>query len=357
MKAYYFIFFITFLISLLYRAKDDKQWRWKLFWTFLPLFIYGAIRVDYGNDYPAYEELFEVIHSFDTFKVDKELHAEVGFQFLCRILPSFRLLLVLNAMLLSLSFGCFCYHNVPKKYLWLAILLIFLNPEKNIFGSLVGIRNGLVVTSFLLGFVLVQNRKLVLFTILTIMLAMIHTSALLFLPVAYLAGTSIPFKKWEILLWVGAAVALQLFSMSQLSEIAAVMIDNDIFNRYESYLEGTSHRGGLMVFASLAFMIMYIQYFIYRNHSLDAKKSSLIRMGILFNVTMLMGSLSSRASYFYDMFLIASAVSIFADREAPQWLRYSIVILVIATSLYSMQVWMNSEWWNHGVYHSLIGNW
>ena len=157
MKAYYLVFFIALMVSLFYQAKTDKQWRRKLFWTFLPLFVYAAIRVDYGNDYSSYKDLFDTIHSSASFTIDRDMHAEVGYQLLNMIMPSYRSILVLNAFLLSLSLGVFCYHNVPQKYLWLAIVLIFLNPEKNIFGNLVGIRNGLVVTSFLIGFVWLQN--------------------------------------------------------------------------------------------------------------------------------------------------------------------------------------------------------
>ena len=358
MKAYYLVFFIMFLISLLYQAKDDKQWRWKLFWTFLPLFIYGAIRLDYGNDYMAYESIYNEIHSQSLFQFDYDAHSELGFQLLNHILPSFRSLLVLSALLLALAIGVFCYHNVPRKYLWLIIIMIFLNPEKNIFGNLVGIRHGLVSTVFLLSFVWVQERKWLKFLILTIALSFIHTSAVFYLPVAYLAAQNKTFTRKELIIWIGAIVILFVFSMSQLADFFTMFTDNEVLDRYQNHFEEAGkHRGGLMVFASLLFIVLYVYYLLMRSKFIDPSTNSLIRVGLLYSMMMLMGSLSMRASYFYDMYLLASSLIIFSDKKVPEWLRYGVVALVLATSFYSMHIWMNSDWWNHAVYHSLLGSW
>ena len=357
MIAYYFVFFLMIMISLFYKADTRIKWRWKLFWTFLPLFIYGAIRVDYGNDYSGYEDLFKYIHSHGGFKIDNDLHAEIGYQLLNWIMPTFRALLVFTSAMLCIALCLFCYNNIPQKYLWLAILLLFLNPEKNVFGTLVGMRSGLVVTSFLLGYVFIQKRKWIWFVPLTIGLSFIHTSAILYLPIAYIAGTNRQFKKREVWMWIGAAVILIFFSMSQLAEYISFLLNNEYLDRYQYYLEDSGHRGGLMVFASFIFIALYTMYFQFRRDAICPKVNSLIRMGLLYSVTMLMGSLAMRASYFYDMFLIASAVTIFSDKKTPEWLRYAVVFLLIATSYYTMRVWMNSEWWNHETYHSLLGDW
>jgi len=358
MKAYYFVFVLTLLVSIFYEAKTDKQWQWKLFWTFLPLFIYAAIRVDYGNDYSAYEGIYNEIHTQGFFQFDYDAHSELGFQFLNRILPSFRSLLVLSAFLLALSIGVFCYHNVPRNYLWLIIIMIFLNPEKNIFGILVPIRNGLVCSIFLLGFVWFQKRKLLRVFILTIALSYIHTSAIAFLPIAYLAAQNKTFTRKELIIWIGAIVALFAFSMSQLADLFTMLTENEFLDRYQNHFDvSEKHRGWLMIFASLLFIILYVFYLLKRSKFLDANTNSLMRMGMLYSVMMLMGSLSMRASYYYDMYLLASSTIIFADKKMPEWLRFGVVSLVLATSLYSMQVWMNSDWWHHSVYHSLLGDW
>ena len=299
-----------------------------------------------------------MIHSQSNFQIDREMHAEIGYQILNKVLPSFRTLLVFNALLLSLSLGVFCYNNVPKTYLWLIIILIFINPEKNIFGTLVAIRNGLVISSFILGFTLIQKRKLIAFILLTLGLMYIHTSAIIFLPLAYLAGRSNFFSKMEIWLWIGVAITLISFSMTNMADTFALFMENDLFNRYESYIdEINQHRGGLMLFANVMYIILFVAYLAQRGKFLNPKTCSLLRIGLLFPIIGLMGSLATRSSYYLDIFLLASAVTIFTDKHASPVIRVSTILLVIATSLYSMIIWMNSEWWNHDVYHSLFGSW
>lgn len=359
MRAYYLVFCLAFLVSLVYEVKNDKQWKWKLFLTFVPLFVYGAIRVDFGNDYATYEDIFEQIKMSESFVLDFNAHEEVGFQLLNRILPSYRSLLVLNAFLLSLALAVFCYHNVPQNYLWLAIILIFLNPEKNIFGSLVGIRNGLVVSLFLLSFSLIQKRKWIPFFFITAVLSTIHTSVLFFLPIAYLVGRNAQFNKSGIIFWIGGSFLLLVASMTQLFNIINALISNEIFNRYEEVLESvSSYRGGVLVVSCLANIGILLLYFRQYGASLSQKENSLLRLGLLFSMSLLLGSLSMRASYFYDMFYIGSVVKIVSDKKASAPLRYGLLLLALVSSYYSMfVVWMGSPYWDHSVYHSLLGNW
>lgn len=359
MKAYYFVFIVTLLVSLLFVAKTDKQWRWKLFWTFLPLFIFGAIRVDFGLDYSAYENVFNNIHSLQSFSFDYDAHEEIGYQLLNWIMPTYRSMLVLTAFMLSLSLAVFCYHNIPRKYLWLAVILIFLNPEKNIYGMLVTMRTGLCAASFLLGFVFIQKRKWIPFFAIVIAMMFIHTSSLVFMAIAYLLGSNKPFRKSEIWIWIGAIIVLLFLSMTQLINVVAVLIDNEVMDRYEQVLGASNiHRGILQSITCLLIIILLIVYFRTNSESLTPADNSLLRMGMLFAASLLLGSLSMRAAYFYDMFFIGAVVKVASDKKANIVLRLSLVAVAIASSYYSMYyVWMGASWWDHAIYHSLLGSW
>lgn len=359
MKAYYLVFVLTLLLSVVLKARTDKQWRWKLFLTFLPLFVFGAIRVDFGNDYSSYEAIYESVHSMGIFRFDTDAHAEIGYQLLNRIMPSFRLLLVLSAFLLSLSVSVFCYHNVPNKYLWLFVLLMFLNPEKNVYGTLVAMRSGLCVSAFLLCFVFIQKRKLIPFALLTVALSFIHTSAAIFLPLAYIVGYNKPFTKKEIWVWVTVVATMLILSQSQLFDIINLMIGNDVLERYEDVLAAsTLHRGLLAVVSNVIFVVMLLCYLTTRGNDLKPGETSVMRVGILYALFFLMGSLAMRASYFYNLVFLAAVVRVYSDSKADSALRYGLVALVLLSSYYSMyHIWMGADWWNHGTYHCLLGDW
>ena len=356
MRVYYLVWALSLIIQWILPGSTDKQYRWKLFFTFIPLFLFGALRVDFGNDYWAYERLFYAVQGSGFPNEDSSM--EIGYQFLCHILPNFRTVLIINAFLLSLSLGVFIYRYVPKRYLWLAVTLVFLNPEKNIYGNLVGIRNGLVVTSFLLSYIFVEKRKWIPFFLITALLLTIHKSALLFLPIAYFLGLNKPMTRGEAVVWVIGSIVLLGVGMSTLVDMVSLLIDNEYFDQYEGYLEKKISRGWLLTLTSIILLVFFLVYLYKNRHRLTTSDNSIIRMGMWYSGTSFLGSLAMRAAYFYDMFFIAAVIKIVADKKIGLSFRLVLLALVIAMCCYSMfYVWMGKSWWNHGIYHSIIGSW
>ena len=180
------------------------------------------------------------------------------------------------------------------------------------------------------------------------------------MPIAFFVGLNNEFKKKEAFIWVVVIVVLLSASMTSLFDLVFSVISNDYLNRYEYYLEDSSmHRGILSVISNLFFASMFIGYLLKHGKDLNKSQNSLIRLGILFSVMAFLGSLSMRSSSYYDMFYIATVVLIFSNnKRVSTAFRYSLVFMAILVSCYSMfRVWMGSEWWNHEIYHSLIGNW
>jgi len=155
MTAYYLVFLLTLLIQL-HPVKSNADYKKRLFFTFLPLFLFGALRVDFGNDYLGYEHYYYSVHSFsELFNIDK--HMEKGYALLNLVMPSFRSLLVLTSLLMCFSYATLFYKFVQPKYNWLAILLLFLSGDKTIFFVLASMRNGMTVSLLILSLSFIQN--------------------------------------------------------------------------------------------------------------------------------------------------------------------------------------------------------
>lgn len=358
MKAYWLIAFITLLLHKIIPTRTKSEYLHNLIIAFIPFFIYGAIRVDYGNDYLAYEMFFDICHDSPTFIPDHEAHAEVGFQLLCYIMPSFRSILVLNALILTAAFVVFIYKNVPSNYAWLAIFLLFLMPEKNVFGSLVGIRNGLVVSSFILTFTFVQQRKPIHLAITALLLSTIHTSAIIYLPLAYVISRNTPISKKEVYIWLVSGVILMLTSASTIINFLSPIF-SIIANRYEEQLmemEGIS-RGLLNYSANLIMMFSFV-YFAYKHSAeLLPEQRSLLRMAALYCVSGCLGAISGRMTYYYAIYYIGSVVLMFSFKWRQNILRIIMLLFVIAIAYYAtFVVWMNSPYFVHDTYHCLIGD-
>lgn len=356
MKVYWFIAFITLLLHVLLPRRTNSDYLRNLIVAFIPFFIYGAIRVNYGNDYPAYEMYFDLFHGSTSFLPDQEAHAEIGYQLLCHIMPSYRSILVMNALLLAAAFVTFIYKNIPSHYAWLAIILIFLMPEKNIFGSLVGIRNGLVVTSFILVFSFVQERKPIHLTITALLLSTIHTSAIAYLPLAYVVSRNTSVTKNEVYIWLVAGVVLMVASMSTLVNLL-LPIFSVIADRYEDMLaEMHDESRGLLNYGVNFVMMFAFIYFAYkRDKELLPAQKSLLRMAALYCVSGCLGAISGRMTYYYALYYIGGVVLMYSYRWRQNILRLAMIIFVILIACYAtFVVWMGSQWWNHEVYHSLF---
>lgn len=355
MIVYYFVFIVTLILAYYLPAETDKEWRKKLFWTFVPLFLFGALRVNMGNDYAQYELFFEMHHGQDGFVYDETAHSEFGYQLLNYIMPSFRAVLVLNSLLLCVALAVFIYRNIPKEYLWLAIILIFLNVEKNIYGSLVGVRNGLAVTTFLLGSVFIQNRKLIPFIVTTVIAMSLHSSAVFFMPVAYIVGLSRTIDKKEIVIWAILACVILLSSQTGLmSYVEPFLVDE--LESYQGYLKDEYHRGFLLTTTGVILFYLIISLFWEQKDVISQEQSSLIRLGFLYPISTLLGSMAMRASYFYDMFFIAT-VALLYSRAGKQNVRAKLLfILALISSAYSFYLWRCNNMGNprYDVYQSIL---
>lgn len=359
MNVYWFIGLLTIFLHKILPHDNNKNYLYNLIIAFFPLFIYGAIRVNYGNDYPAYESIFNVFHNLSTFIPDEKAHAEIGYQYLCYIMPSYRSILVLNAFILMISFVFFIHKNIPSKYAWLAIFLIFLMPEKNIFGSLVGIRNGLVVTSFILTFTFVQERKPVYLFTTALILSTIHTSAIVYLPLAYLIARNTPVTKKEIYVWILTAIILMVMSMSLLTKLL-LPIFSIVADRYEEALmkiEDSDPRGLLNYGANLIMMFIFLYFAYKKNDELLPQQNSLFRMAALYCISGCLGVISGRMTYYYAIYYIGGIVLMYSMEWNNYYLKQAMLFFVILIASYgTFIVWMGSSWWNHDTYHSLLEN-
>ncbi len=358
MNVYFIVFFITFLLSYFLPANSDKELKWKLVFVFLPLFIFGALRVDFGNDYENYVGYFEEFHGGNNFSFDEDSHAEIGYQLLCYIMPSHRSIIVLNTFLLCLAFALFIYRNVPKQYIWMAILIIFLNVEKNIYGSMVGMRNGFAVITFLLGSVFIQERRWFLFALITVLSMSFHTSAFFYLPIAYLIGRRTEITKKEITIWmIVLAVLGSMSSVGLLNAVTPFLMSN--FDRYELYItEFTGHKGIMMVITTLILFYLIFTLFYANRKVLTPRQNSLIRLGLLYVASMFMGTISMRAGYFYNLFFAGTVATLLPLGLKQNNLSKILCCVAIVMSMYSMYLWMTSGHVAgnpyYTIYHSIL---
>lgn len=201
-------------------------------------FLFFAFRVGFTPDYYNYEVGFPALHSG---RLDVEGRTELGFQWLCRILPSYRAVLIVFTL-----FFCVCIYIAFKEYIqhkyWsLAFaILFFFTPF--VLGNMSGMRSGFVTCFFFLAILAKQKYdKTGIFIALGLigLAFLFHRSAIGLAPVLFIPGK--PFNKYVnfvIYIVVGAGIYLGFRYANEIN-LFALGFAQDVLERrqYDTYFE------------------------------------------------------------------------------------------------------------------------
>jgi len=352
MKAYYFIFAVTMLLCAVIPANDDKQYKIKLAVVFFPVFLFGALRVNFGLDYSGYESIFNSVRRIG---IDPYAHEEIGYQWLNLIMPSWRSVLVLTSLCMYIGYIIFFYQLIPKEKLWLGLVFIFFAGNITFFFILCAMRNGLALSVLMMCTPLILKRKWIWFIPIGLLMTTIHSSTWFFYPIAYLMGYPKLYSKKELmrlLLYFG-------FGLIGLTYILSPIIMNYL-QRYEWATEGDFtdiQAGPLAIISSIVMIVLLVITFANNQDVLNEKDSAIGRLAYVFCIGPLMGSVGgARFNAFFGIYFMAFIV-IAATKISRNLVRASLVIVGLVMTLYSFYyVWQwNNPYFAYEHYESLIG--
>lgn len=357
MDVYYFVIFITFLLCYFIKvpAFDTKAYRNKVIWVFVPILIYGALRVDFGADYSIYEIWYYEWHG-TGFKIDSSEHAEIGYQWLNMVVPSWRLLLIVVSTSVVGAFMMMYSKYVAPKMLMLAMFFTMLYPDQTFFLSFVSMRNGLAIAGTYMCLPLIIKRKYVLLIPIVYGLSLFHTSALFFLPLAIIAGRNGAITKKEIYVWIIVFFAFAIMSTTSLFSLFERFTSIDQFERY-AHIKGDSHNSLLNCTAN-AIVAYFIVSWAYRNKNVLTKDQNTIwRLSMLYLLTPFLGTLGrTRMMYYYIPFYIITITFLMNDKWPAKWQKLLFIGLTVAIMLYStFVVWIHNSHFVFAHYHSVLG--
>lgn len=359
MDVYYFVIFITFLLCYFIKvpANNEKAYRNKVIWVFVPILIFGALRVEFGVDYGQYEMWYYEWHG-TGFQIDKDEHAEIGYQWLNIIIPSWRLLVILVSTSVVVAFMMMYSKYVKPEMLMLAMVFTMLYPDQTFFLSFVSMRNGLAIAGVYLCLPLIVQRRYWLLIPISYGLSLFHTSAIFFLPMAIIAGRNKALTQKEIWVWVGVLLAVTVMSTSRLMSIVESIMIGDQFESYRThYLEGDNH-SSLLQYTANAILMYFIVSWAYRNrYRLTEAQNTIWRLSMLYLMSPFLGSLGrTRMTYYYIPFYIITITYLMQEKNIKKEHKYIFIGLAVAVMLYAtVIVWMNNPHFVFAHYHSIFG--
>ena len=250
-----------------------KDFRHGLKISFLLIFIFLALRYNFGNDYKNYYQGFININSYSSINYfNNSYHFEAGWLFLCRLFKPFGFF----SMVIFLAlFNCIVYYwfinrYVPKKYYWLAVFIYVFDPGLML-THISAMRQSVAIAIFIISIPYIFKKDLIRYFLCIGIAWLFHKSAFILLPFCLLGFLNWKINKVTGTILVAIFISIFIFGQSALPYLNNFI--NDYFEKYGNYQAAGSIGSGLGViyFSALFILVLYYERFQYKETALVFK--------------------------------------------------------------------------------------
>ncbi len=368
---------IVGLIAMLFASiPRNSVFRYGLEVAWLIIFVFLAIRYDFGNDYMAYKNAFDYQSMIGPFEIDEEAHHEPGWQFLNYLFRSYgftALVVVLTA------FECFVFYSfikeyVPYKYYWFSIFLYVFDPNNLLIGASM-MRNTLAIALFIWSIRYIKRRKLFPYLITIFLATQVHSSAIVLYPV-YLLGyvKQIKLNKWGysiiiiLYLWLSFGVSQSELS-NTIQNVAALAGEEQALEYYTAgavFQEGGSGLGAIL----LLYIFCYLIFTLYKRSDNVRLLFLILVIGTFVKPFALIVPMIGRFAYYFNIFgIVCFPIILGGEKEkylqgerlpslyTPQeYGRLGAIMCIVLITIYSYcQFFQNPVWIEKfSTYHTIF---
>ncbi len=179
--------------------------------AFLIIFVFLALRYDYGNDYMGYLDRYNEITSNVQISIT-EMGWEPGWIFLHVVFKPFGffVMVMFTSLLTCIVFYRFIRNYVPASYQWFAVFLYVFDPYLLLVPAS-AMRQNIGILAFLVGIDCLHKRGYVLYVLLALAAATFHKSGVILLPFVLLPFINFRVNKVFALGFIGLFVSFFYF--------------------------------------------------------------------------------------------------------------------------------------------------
>lgn len=270
------------------------------------LFLFAALRYMFGNDYISYYAHYLTIRAGGQSPYDEWL-----FTALNQISPSFYVLIALTSAVFLYGVYKLIASAVHMEYAWMGLLIFVINPYLFLM-NLSALRQCMAMVFFIAAVHYAVKRKLLPYLLLTVIAFLWHKSAIILLPVWFLADTKRIRKR------IVAGILLAMFAMLffvDLNEIVlwAVQIFDDA-----NYIAHAAGSIGNSLRATLLTLISFV-YVLGNLPRLEGKAlvyGKLYLVGLAFGVLAYHTAMLTRIQMYFDIFSVAAIPAIIQNTRS-----------------------------------------
>lgn len=291
---------ISSLALINYRVKGGRN---SLVFTipFLILFVFAAIRYDYGNDYWSYFDAFNSVKYGVSISETEKLY-----EFLLSLFPNFYLFIMFASLTTIYPVHKLVQNHVHKRYVFFSLFVYCVNPYMFLI-SLSAIRQFLAVSMFVLAVYLAYKRNIVGYVVLVILAAMLHNSAILLLPAYFVVNDKAINKKMIVYVVIG--VLFFLFSGELFNQLMADFLE--WFDKKEYLYYFTQGIKSSLRSAILSFCIfLYVVLNLTKLRGFRLVSAKLFLIGTILSIWSYHLNMMGRMQYYFDVFSVVAIPAI-----------------------------------------------
>jgi transmembrane protein EpsG len=314
------------------------------------IFLFLALRYDYGNDYMGYLNNFNKVVTNDfnislSYGLDSR-ELEPGWVLLCWLFKPFGFfsLIAFHSFLFCFIYYSFFKRYIPVNYYWLSVLVFIFNPVFLLI-QLSALRQSLAAFIIIHSYQYIERKKLFPFALFVAVAAIFHSSALFFLPAYLLAffrnrhgnifGVLLFLLFVGMFIYGGEIISFSSsFIMKNLSKYNTYVIQSDAINFGSGF--------GLVYNSLLLFLLLFI--------GKSQKETNLIifNLSIINFIILPIGAiliLATRINYYFQPAILAS-LPIILNQIKSKPLKYFVLAAIMAYSLKGFYSFLYSETWH-----------
>jgi len=348
-----------FMVYLAFFARF-KNFEFLLKVSFGLLFIFLALRYDFGNDYNAYLKDFTRLSFSDFTRYSKTTQFEPGWTFLCYLFRPFGVKGFFAMTAVLALFNCVVYYRfikryVPPPYYWLAVFLYLFTPELMLIHAS-AMRQSVAISLFLISIGFLHKKNVIGYFICIGLAALFHLSAVILLPV-FLLGLF----NWKINKATAAGLLASYIIFVFMGKVFKKQIVNLITNYFERYAFYNTQSGieigtgmGLLFCTLLFVLILWYEQYQTKENAIVFKLA--IVSYLLLPASLIIMILGRSAMYFQPATIVV--IPLVFTNIKNDIVRYTVMFALISITLLSFNGFFHSKVWEKkfGTYQTIFSS-
>lgn len=321
--------------------ESSGQWKHGLKASLFVIFVFLAIRYDFGNDYQPYYELFEEIVSFNNLGAlirDTSVYSENGWKVLCWLFKPFgffALIAFISGINIFLL-GRFIKKYIPTKYYWFAIFLYFFTPGMMLIMS-TAFRQTLATMLFIFAIDYLIEKKPIKYLFVVLVASTIHVSALILIVLVVLCFAKRDYSKIVSVVFLAIFVAMLVIPSSFINYFEYVIESANLLNKYSTKLSDTGfdtkYGWGFILQMLIYFVLIQKMALSNKKILLESKIFYLFLISLLLSYSNLIVHLSSRLSIY--LFGAAIFIHVYSSKKIINYkARVAFIAIICINTFY-----------------------